>query len=183
MDNPIEILVEQEKVNLDGIKQYYLAVEHETWKLATLYDLYEKLRIKQTIIFCNSRRKAEWLKEELEKKNFTAACIHGEMKQLERDIIMKAFRKGEHRILISTDVLARGIDVQQVSLVINFDIPRFKEIYIHRIGRSGRFGRKGVAINFVSERDFQQLKRIEEYYSINIESVPKDIKNILDGKA
>jgi translation initiation factor 4A len=181
MENPIEILVNQEKVNLDGIKQYYLAVEHETWKLATLYDLYEKLRIKQTIIFCNSRRKAEWLKDELEKKNFTVACIHGEMKQLERDIIMKAFRKGEHRILISTDVLSRGIDVQQVSLVINFDIPRFKETYIHRIGRSGRFGRKGVAINFVSERDFQQLKRIEEYYSINIESIPKDIKNILSS--
>ena len=98
--------------------------------------------------------------------------MHGEMPQKERDSIMHDFRQGNSRVLISTDVWARGIDVQQVSLVINYDLPPNRENYIHRIGRSGRFGRKGVAINFVTTEDVRILRDIELFYSTQIDEMP-----------
>lgn len=97
--------------------------------------------------------------------NFTVSSMHGEMVQKERDAIMAEFRGGQSRVLITTDVWARGIDVQQVSLVINYDLPTSRENYLHRIGRSGRFGRKGVAINFVTVEDVRILRDIEQYFS------------------
>lgn len=179
MQEPTRILVKAEEVTLEGIKQYYLGVQAENWKTATLYDLYERLKIKQTIIFTNSKRKAEWLKEQLEKEKFTVSCIHSALTQVQRDKTMKSFRIGNSRILIATDVIARGIDIQQVEIVINFDIPKQIETYIHRIGRSGRFGRKGYAINFVTEREFGQLERIQRYYSTQIDPLPADIKELI----
>lgn len=179
MNNPEKILVNVEEVSLKGIKQYYLGVEHESWKIATLFDLYERLQINQTIIFVNSKRKAEYIKEKLEENNFIVSCIHSNMSQLERDKIMKSFRLGESRVLVATDVIARGIDIQQVSIVINYDIPKYCEIYIHRIGRSGRYGRKGVAINFVTEREFGQLERIQKFYQTEIDPLPENIKQII----
>lgn len=104
--------------------------------------------------------------------NFTVAAMHGEMQQKERESIMQDFRQGNSRVLITTDIWARGIDVQQVSLVINYDLPGNRENYIHRIGRSGRFGRKGVAINFVTSDDVRILRDIEQYYSCSIEEMP-----------
>lgn len=179
MINPIKILVKKEQLTLEGIKQYYLGVEQESWKIATLRDLYQKLSISQSIIFANSRRKAEFIKEQLENYNHAVHCMHGEMPQNERDKIMTSFRKGKIRILITTDIIARGIDIQQVSIVINYDIPRYREIYIHRIGRSGRYGRKGLAINFVTEREYQHLQQIIEFYSSDIEPLPENIKDII----
>jgi translation initiation factor 4A len=180
MKNPIEILVKSEEITLEGIKQFYLGVEHESWKTATLFDLYEHLSLKQTIIFCNSKRKAEWLKEQLLAENFTISCIHSDLSQVQRDRTMKNFRIGSSRILIATDVIARGIDVQQVEIVINFDIPRDIETYIHRIGRSGRFGRKGIAINFVTDKEFNTIQRIQQYYSTIIEPLPENIKDLIE---
>src|SRR6202000_1363397 len=113
------------------------------------------------VIFCNTRRKVDWLTDKMRTANFTVSSMHGEMPQKERDSIMQDFRQGNSRVLISTDVWARGIDVQQVSLVINYDLPSNRENYIHRIGRSGRFGRKGVAINFVTSEDVRILRDIE----------------------
>ena len=164
---------------MEGIKQYYLGLEQESWKIATLRDLYQKLSISQSIIFANSRRKAEFIKEQLENHNHAVHCMHGEMPQNERDKIMYSFRKGKIRILITTDIIARGIDIQQVSIVINYDIPRYREIYIHRIGRSGRYGRKGLAINFVTEREYQHLQQIIEFYSSDIEPLPENIKEMI----
>jgi translation initiation factor 4A len=180
MTNPVKILIQKEKLTLEGIKQYYLGVEQENWKIATLIDLYDKLSISQSIIFANSRRKAEYIKEQLEAKNFTVHCIHGEMPQQERNKVMKDFRQGNLRILISTDIIARGIDVQSVSIVINYDIPRFREIYIHRIGRSGRYGKKGIAINFVTEKEYESLKSIIQFYDSEIESIPPNIKDLIN---
>ena len=180
MKNPTQILVKSEEITLEGIKQFYLGVEHESWKTATLFDLYEHLSLKQTIIFCNSKRKAEWLKEQLLAENFTISCIHSDLSQSQRDKTMKNFRIGSSRILIATDVIARGIDVQQVEIVINFDIPRDIETYIHRIGRSGRFGRKGIAINFVTDKEFTTIQRIQEYYSTIIEPLPENIKDLIE---
>ena len=102
------------------------------------------------------------------------------MDQDQRELIMKEFRTGSSRVLITTDLLARGIDVQQVHLVINYDLPKEKETYIHRIGRSGRFGRKGVAINLVMPQDYQKIKVIEAYYNTQIESMPLDVTDLFN---
>jgi translation initiation factor 4A len=107
------------------------------------------------------------------------SCIHGELTQPERDTVMKNFRDGVFRVLITTDLLARGIDIQQISLVINFDVPTNRESYIHRIGRSGRFGRKGVAINFITKNDISQLKDIETFYSTEINEMPQNITDLI----
>merc|ERR1711990_99829 len=158
MREPIRILVKKEELTLEGIRQFYVSVEREEWKLDTLCDLYETLTITQAVIFCNTRRKVDWLTEKMHNRDFTVSAMHGDMDQKERDVIMREFRSGSSRVLITTDLLARGIDVQQVSLVINYDLPTNRENYIHRIGRGGRFGRKGVAINFVTDEDKRALQ-------------------------
>ena len=119
----------------------------------------------QAVIFCNTKKKVDWLTTKMREANFTVSAMHGDMPQKERDAIMAEFRSGASRVLITTDIWGRGIDVQQVSLVINYDLPNSRELYIHRIGRSGRFGRKGVAINFVTSEDVRILRDIEQYYS------------------
>merc|ERR1712019_137025 len=168
MRDPIKILVKRDELTLEGIKQFYIGVEREEWKLDTLCDLYETLTITQAIIYCNTRRKVEWLENKMHSRDFTVSAMHGDMDQREGDLILSEFRSGSSRVLITTDLLARGIDVQQVSLVINYDLPTNRENYIHRIGRSGRFGRKGVAINFVTEEDKRNLKDIEQFYNTQI---------------
>lgn len=132
MRDPVRILVKKEELTLEGIRQFYVNVKQEQWKLGTLCDLYDTLSITQAVIFCNTRRKVDQLTEEMSAKNFTVSAMHGEMDQRERDMIMKQFRSGSSRVLITTDLLARGIDVQQVSLVINYDLPSVRENYIHR---------------------------------------------------
>lgn len=132
MTDPIRILVKRDELTLDGIKQFFVAVEREEWKFDTLCDLYDTLTITQAVIFCNTKRKVDWLTEKMIEANFTVSSMHGDMSQKERDAIMKDFRSGMSRVLITTDVWARGIDVQQVSLVINYDLPNNRELYIHR---------------------------------------------------
>ncbi|KAE9525053.1 hypothetical protein AGLY_014467 [Aphis glycines] len=172
MTDPIRILVKRDELTLEGIKQFFVAVEREEWKFDTLCDLYDTLTITQAVIFCSTKRKVDWLTEKMRESNFTVSSMHGDMPQKERDAIMKEFRAGQTRVLITTDIWARGIDVQQVSLVINYDLPNNRELYIHRIGRSGRFGRKGVAINFVKSDDIRILRDIEQYYSTQIDEMP-----------
>ncbi|OCF75016.1 ATP-dependent RNA helicase FAL1 [Kwoniella sp. B9012] len=178
MTDPIRILVKRDELTLEGIKQFFVAVEKEDWKFDTLCDLYDTLTITQAVIFCNTRRKVDWLTEKMREANFTVSSMHGEMVQKERDAIMAEFRGGQSRVLITTDVWARGIDVQQVSLVINYDLPTSRENYLHRIGRSGRFGRKGVAINFVTVEDVRILRDIEQYYSTQIDEMPMNVTEL-----
>jgi translation initiation factor 4A len=175
MRDPVRILVKKAELTLEGIKQFYIAVEKEDWKLDTLSDLYETVTITQAVIFCNTRRKVDWLTDKLQSRDFTVSAMHGDMDQAQRDVIMKEFRSGSSRVLIATDLLARGIDVQQVSLVINYDLPANRENYIHRIGRGGRFGRKGVAINFVTQDDVRMMREIEQFYSTQIEEMPMNV--------
>merc|ERR1712235_141911 len=179
MTDPIRILVKRDELTLEGIKQFFVAVEREEWKFDTLCDLYDTLTITQAVIFCNTKRKVDWLTEKMREANFTVSSMHGDMPQKERDAIMKEFRSGQSRVLITTDVWARGIDVQQVSLVINYDLPNNRELYIHRIGRSGRFGRKGVAINFVKNDDIRILRDIEQYYSTQIDEMPMNVADLI----
>ena len=179
MNDPIRILVKKDELTLEGIKQFYIAVDEEDWKLSVLCDLYKRIRIKQAIVYVNTRRKVEWLLGKLSQNGFDASQLHGDMSQIERGEIMKKFRSGLIKLLITTDLLSRGIDVQQVSLVINYDLPMSKESYIHRIGRSGRFGRKGIAVNFLGRLDVPALREIEVYYSTSIEEMPSDITEYL----
>nr|ODN96190.1 ATP-dependent RNA helicase eIF4A [Cryptococcus depauperatus CBS 7855] len=179
MRDPIRILVKKDELTLEGIKQFYINVEKEDWKLDTLCDLYETVTITQAVIFCSTRRKVDWLTEKLGDRQFTVSAMHGDMKQEGRELIMKEFRSGSSRVLITTDLLARGIDVQQVSLVINYDLPSSKENYIHRIGRGGRFGRKGVAINFVTNEDLSMLEEIKTYYNTQIDEMPLNVADLI----
>lgn len=177
--DPVKILVKRDDITLEGIKQYHIQCEKEDWKFDTLCDLYDSLTITQAVIFCNTKVKVNWLTDQMKKANFTVVAMHGDMKQDERDSIMNDFRTGNSRVLISTDVWARGIDVQQVSLVINYDLPTDKENYVHRIGRSGRFGRKGVAINLVTKEDVDELRDIERFYRIRIKEMPVNVNDIM----
>jgi ATP-dependent RNA helicase len=179
MNDPIRILVKRDELTLEGIKQFFIAVEKEDWKFDTLVDLYETLTITQAVIFANTRRKVDWVSQKLTEANFTVLAMHGEMPQEEREAIMKKFRAGESRVLITTDIWARGLDVSQVSLVINYDLPTNRENYIHRIGRSGRFGRKGVAINFVKTDEVKVLRDIEQFYSTQIDEMPMTIGDLV----
>jgi len=179
MTDPIRILVKRDELTLEGIKQFFVAVEREEWKFDTLCDLYDTLTITQAVIFCNTKRKVDWLTEKMREANFTVSAMHGDMPQKERSAIMEEFRSGGSRVLITTDVWARGLDVQQVSLVINYDLPNNREQYIHRIGRSGRFGRKGVAINFAKTDDIRILRDIEQYYSTQIDEMPMNVGDLI----
>jgi len=179
MSDPVRILVKRDELTLEGIKQFFVAVEREEWKFDTLCDLYDTLTITQAVIFVNTKHKADYLTEKMREANFTVSCMHGDMPQKEREAIMAEFRAGSSRVLISTDVWARGLDVQQVSLVINYDLPNNRENYIHRIGRSGRYGRKGVAINFVKADDIRILRDIEQYYSTQIDEMPMNVADLI----
>jgi len=179
MNDPIRILVKRDELTLEGIKQFFIAVDKEEWKFDTLTDLYDSLTITQAVIFCNTRSKVDWLAEKMKENHFTVSAMHGDMDQGQRDKVMDEFRSGSSRVMIATDLWGRGIDVQQVSLVICYDLPTNRELYIHRIGRSGRFGRKGVAINFVTSEDVRSLRDIEQFYSTQIDEMPSNVGDLL----
>lgn len=175
MTEPERILVQRDELSVDTIRQYYVAVEKEEWKYDTVCDLYETMQMSQSVIFCNTRKKVAWLANKLVQGNFNVSSMHGDMPQAERDDIMAKFREGKARILITTDVWSRGIDVQGVNIVINCDLPTQREQYLHRVGRSGRFGRGGVAISLVRKEDMDALKDIEKFYGITIEEMPANV--------
>lgn len=174
-NDPIKILVKNDELPLDGIKQYYVVLDQEEDKLLCLIDIYSNISIQQSIIFVNRKDKVDYIYNKMKEQGFSVSCIYGTMSQVERDNIMNSFRQGITRVLIATDLLARGIDVQSISTVFNYDLPNNKENYIHRIGRSGRYGRKGIAINFVLEPSGNKPKSIielENYYGCQITPLP-----------
>ena len=177
MNNPTEILIPQEEITLEGIKQFYVSCPNDFSKEDVIKDLFEMITLAQTVIFTNSKNRAISLCDSMNRDDHAATCIHSDMPQREREDILRGFIKGESRVLIATDIIARGIDVQQISLVMNFDLPTSKENYIHRIGRGGRFGRKSVAINLVTDRDRYKLTELEQYYSTIIDEMPSDVAN------
>ena len=172
MRNPVKILVKSEMLTLEGIAQYYVALDDDNMKFTTLKDLYGQISMSQCIIYCNNVKKVADLQEAMEADGYPACCIHSGMDKEARVQSYKDFKSGKYRVLISSNVTARGIDIQQVSTVINFDVPIDVHTYLHRIGRSGRWGRKGVGINFVTMRDFRKIKEIEGYYNTQIKELP-----------
>ena len=179
MRNPIKIIVKAEQLTLEGIAQYYVAVEDDRQKYITLKDIFSYLTLSQCIIYCNSVKRVADLYEAMCEDGFPVCCIHSNMEKNMRDKAFDEFRNGKSRVLISSNVTARGIDIQQVSTVINFDIPKDIYTYLHRIGRSGRWGRKGTGINFVTRRDIGKLKEIEGYYDCEIKEMPGNLEVIL----
>jgi len=179
MKTPTRITMEAEKLNLEGIQQFFVALSNDHEKYATLMDLFSKLTINQTIVYANSVNRVIDLYDAMKKDGCAVCCIHSNMTTQERQQSLQAFRAGEYRVLISSNVTARGIDVQQVSFVINFDIPRCVHNYLHRIGRSGRWGRKGMAINFITREDVSIMKNIERHYKSTINELPATFENII----
>jgi len=178
MRDPVKISVKAESLTLEGIKQYFVAVEDDRQKYLTLKDIYQYISMSQCIIYSNSVKRVIDLYEAMKEDNFPVSCIHSNMDKVERENAFKSFRTGAARVLISSNITARGIDIQQVSIVINFDLPRDIHTYLHRIGRSGRWGRKGTGINFITRRDIIKMKEIETYYSTQIEELPGDFNLI-----
>lgn len=180
MKNPVRILVQKEKLTLEGIKQFYISMEEDSQKFGTLVQLYKNMTITQCIVFTNRKERVLELKEKLAEHKFVVSSITGDMEMTDRVKVMEDFKSGSSRILIATDLLGRGIDVQQVNLVINYDMPSSSAQYIHRIGRTGRLGRKGVAINFVTAGDAHFLATLRQYYNTQIEDLPMDLSKIYD---
>jgi len=172
MRNPVKICVKAEQLTLEGISQYFVAVDDDRQKYDTLKHIYQYVSVSQCIIYCNSIKRVSDLYDAMKEDNFPVCRIHSNMDRNERDAAFKEFKNGKSRVLISSNVTARGIDIQQVSVVINFDIPKDIHTYLHRIGRSGRWGRKGVGINFITRRDLSKLKEIESYYACEIKEMP-----------
>ena len=172
MNAPNRILMNKEMVTLDGIEQYFVYCEQDAHKYAVIDDLYNRLNSAQTIIFCNSKQRVKDLDDFLQQRNHSTCVIHGDMKTDERRAIIRDFKSGRHRILIASDLVARGIDIQGIGCTINFDIPYKLPNYIHRIGRAGRFGRKGVTINLTTKKSQETLKKLEEFWRCSIKRLP-----------
>jgi len=175
MRNPVRILVKSEMLTLEGIKQYYVALNDDTQKYATLKDIFNIISMSQCIIYCNSIKRVMDLTDAMINDGFPVCCIHSNMDKTKRDEAYMDFKAGKHRVLISSNVTSRGIDVQQVRTVLNFDLPKCIFNYLHRIGRSGRWGRKGTAINFVTRWDIKTMKDIERHYHTIVEELPSNI--------
>ena len=182
MHDPIKVLLKNNEVIVDLISQFYLDVETEELKFDTLLDLYNLVSTSQAIIFCNTIRKVEWLDQNLKQNNFPITVIHSNMTQPERDNVVKDFRDGKTRLLLTTDLLSRGIDIPQVNMVINYDLPPNKETSVHRIGRCGRFDKKGVAITMVKMTDPTDVKtfnKMKHFYKMDIKEMPEAIDKFL----
>ena len=179
MNNPERLLVNRDELTLEGIKQFYINLKQYNWKFDVLYDIYDTINITQSIIYVNSKNILNNLYDRLSRDEYPVSYIHGDMQTIEREKNLNDFKNGITRIMLSTDLLSRGIDIQQLSLVINFDLPRNKETYIHRIGRSGRYGRKGTAINFITDEDTAHMKEIEDFYNTKIEEMPQNLADYL----
>ena len=180
MNEPIKILVKNEELTLDGIQQYFVTVKNRDWKYDIITDLYDAISVNQCIIYINNKNKIVEVYDKLLYANYPVSYITGDRTTEERKETMEDFRNGKIRILLSSDLLSRGIDIQQLSLVINYDIPRDKETYIHRIGRSGRYGRKGVAINLIHESEILNLEEIQKFYNTKINEMPVNICEIIN---
>ena len=186
MKNPERILVKDEELTLEGLSQFYVMVGQENFKFDVFLDLYLRIRKNsvfesskiQAFVYCNRKLTVDVLVQKLENDGIVVAHMHGDMHQHQRESILNDFRKGWSRVLITTDLLGRGIDVKEVELVINYDLPDNRETYIHRVGRSGRFGRVGKAISFVTQTQIEELAQIQKFYNTEVKELPDDLSRL-----
>jgi superfamily II DNA/RNA helicase len=175
MKDPLKIVMEAEKLSLAGISQYYVSVRTDEDKYDILKQIFAKMTIDQCIIYCNSINRVKQLYEAMTRDGFSVVCIHRDLNKMEREHAFKQFKSCQCRYLISSNITARGIDIQQVNVVVNFDLTRDYHTYLHRIGRSGRWGRKGTAINFLTYYDMRIKEDLENYYRMQILPLPTNI--------
>jgi translation initiation factor 4A len=168
MRDPITITVKAEMLTLEGIQQYFVPAENDEMKYQQMKNIFNIISVSQCIIYCNSIHRVETLYRYMQEDGYSVCFIHGQMERHQRIQSFNDFKSGKYRILISSDLTARGIDIQQVETVINFDLPRDIENYLHRIGRSGRWGRKGIAINIITRRDLFTMRQLEGHYACQI---------------
>ena len=178
--NPLLVKVRDKEVSLAAIKQYIVDVKDEKWKLDALVDLYDVLTVRQSIVFCNEKIKAQWVADALKKKKFDVAVVHSDLPQAKRESVLAKFRAGAHRVLVATDVFARGIDVQQVNLVLNYDLPTDLEFYVHRVGRTGRFGKKGVAVSLIVDGEAKKVSELRATYGVVVGPLPSDVRKVYE---
>jgi translation initiation factor 4A len=178
LNDPVRILIPPTAVRLEGIQQFYINLDREDHKFECICDLYKHLNITQAVIFCNKRQKAEMLAEKMGAQGYPITCLHGELEKGERARRMEQFIKGSTRVMIATDIIARGIDVQQISLVINYELPTNTENYVHRIGRAGRYGRKGTTINLLLPEEEGAMTDISNLYGMVLERFPEDTSKL-----
>jgi len=179
MRDPVKVFVQSQDLTLDGLKQFYIAMNDDRDKYLTLKDLYSSVTLGQTIIYCNSVRRVQDLAEAMKQDDFPVIEMHSYMDREERNRVLTEFRSGSYRALISSDITSRGINIQQVNVVINFDLCKNIHTYLHRIGRCARWGRKGLAINFITRRDMHVKKEIEDHYQISIEELPSEFQKFI----
>jgi translation initiation factor 4A len=179
LNDPVRVLIKPAAVRLEGIQQFFVPLDREDHKFECICDLYKNLNISQAVIFCNKRQKAEMLAERMTAQGYPVTCLHGELEKPERTRRMKQFIEGSTRVMVATDIIARGIDVQQISLVINYELPTNRENYVHRIGRAGRFGRKGTTINMLLPEEEGMMKDISEHYDMKVLPLPDSISNLV----
>jgi len=175
MRDPVKISVKSEMLTLEGIGQYFIAVDDDRQKYATIKNIFSFISMSQCIIYCNSVKRVADLYDAMCEDGFPVCRIHSSMEPSEREASFSQFRNGSSRVLISSNVTSRGIDIQQVGIVINFDLPKCIHNYLHRIGRSGRWGRKGTGINFITRRDIGKMREIESHYVTQILEMPSDL--------
>jgi translation initiation factor 4A len=179
MRDPVKVFVPAKSLALDGLAQFYISLNDDREKYITLKDLYSTVTLGQTIIYCNSVRRVQDLADAMKQDGFPVISLHSSMDKEERHQVLKDFRTGSYRALVSSDITARGINIQQVNVVINFDLCKSVHTYLHRIGRCARWGRKGLAINFITRRDTQSKNDIESHYDITIKELPGDFQKYM----
>jgi superfamily II DNA/RNA helicase len=179
LSKPVRILIPPTEVRLDGIQQFFVGLDREDHKFECICDLYKNLNIVQAVIFCNKKQKADWLAEKMTAQGYPVSCIHGELERNERRKRMDDFKAGSSRVMVATDIIARGIDVQQLSLVINYELPQNRENYVHRIGRAGRYGRKGTTINMLLPEETPLMTNICDYYGMRVDELPADLSKLV----
>jgi translation initiation factor 4A len=178
LNDPVRILIPPTAVRLEGIQQFFINIDREDHKFECICDLYKHLNITQAVIFCNKRQKAEMIAEKMSAQGYPITCLHGELEKVERARRMDQFIKGSTRVMVATDIIARGIDVQQISLVINYELPTNTENYVHRIGRAGRYGRKGTTINLLLPEEENSMRDISELYGMTVDRFPNDTSKL-----
>ena len=181
-NNPKKVIIEKKELTAEKIKQYYLEL-NRNMKTEILNRLILIHKPKKSIIFCNTKRMVENLEEEIAQKGYKVDSLHGDMRQSSRDNVMKKFRKGTIDVLIATDVAARGLDVSDIDIVFNYDLPQQAEYYVHRIGRTARAGKKGLSFTFVTSRDYPKFREIEKYANIKMERIDLPTKGDLERES
>lgn len=185
LNEPKKVKIKSKELTVDKIEQIYIEVKQKMKKEAVM-RLIDVNNPKKTVVFCNTKKRVDDLIEELKKNGYNAESLHGDIKQIQRDRIMRGFKKGDFQILVATDVAARGIDVDELELVINFDIPQEEEYYVHRIGRTGRNGNYGKSYTFVVGKEKNKLIDIEKYAKTKIKQgkIPsiEEVENVKNRK-